>query len=60
MAYWNLKDAFTYCKKLLFSGAAEKSSKHGEAEKAQALMGVIRDRMIIQENNKPEIFERIR
>ncbi|VDD96797.1 unnamed protein product [Enterobius vermicularis] len=40
--------------------AAEKSSKHGEAEKAQALMGVIRDRMIIQENNKPEIFERIR
>ncbi|EPB66002.1 hypothetical protein ANCCEY_14911 [Ancylostoma ceylanicum] len=41
-------------------GAAEKSSKHGEGERIQSLVAVIRDRMKIQEKNKPEIFETIR
>lgn len=40
--------------------AAEKSSKHGEGDRAQNLIAVIRDRMKIQERNKPEIFETIR
>lgn len=42
------------------AGAAEKSSKHGEGERIQSLVAVIRDRMKIQEKNKPEIFETIR
>ena len=40
--------------------AADKSSKHGEEDRAQSLVAVIKDRMRIQENNKPEIFETIR
>ncbi|VDL68763.1 unnamed protein product [Nippostrongylus brasiliensis] len=44
----------------VFQGAAEKSSKHGEGERIQSLVAVIRDRMKIQEKNKPEIFETIR
>ena len=38
----------------------EKSTKHGEDERTQSLVGVIRDRMKIQEKNKPEVFETIR
>ncbi|CEF67460.1 Unc-13 [Strongyloides ratti] len=52
------------CRDLLSSDclhrAAEKSSKHGEAGKAQNLMAIIRDRMKIQERNKPEIFKIIK
>ena len=43
----------------LFIGAAEKSNKHGEGDRAQNLIAVIRDRMKVQERNKPEIFKRI-
>ncbi|WKX92812.1 hypothetical protein Q1695_010671 [Nippostrongylus brasiliensis] len=52
------------CRELLSADclqrAAEKSSKHGEGERIQSLVAVIRDRMKIQEKNKPEIFETIR
>ncbi|PIC51205.1 hypothetical protein B9Z55_001809 [Caenorhabditis nigoni] len=52
------------CRELLSADclqrAAEKSSKHGEADRTQSLVNVIRDRMIIQEQNKPEIFDMIR
>ena len=40
-------------------GAAEKSSKHGEGDRAQNLIAVIHERMKMQERNKPEIFQRI-
>ncbi|KAF1768292.1 hypothetical protein GCK72_000104 [Caenorhabditis remanei] len=52
------------CRELLSADclqrAAEKSSKHGEADRTQSYQNVIRDRMIIQEQNKPEIFDMIR
>ncbi|KAK0427334.1 hypothetical protein QR680_010173 [Steinernema hermaphroditum] len=52
------------CRELLSADclqrAAEKSNKHGEGDRAQNLIGVIRDRMKIQERNKPEIFQTIR
>ncbi|VDN00307.1 unnamed protein product, partial [Onchocerca ochengi] len=40
--------------------AAEKSSKHGEGNRTQNLMAVIRERMKMQERDKPEIFETVR
>ncbi|CAG9530531.1 unnamed protein product [Cercopithifilaria johnstoni] len=40
--------------------AAEKSSKHGEGNRTQNLMAVIRERMKAQERNKSEVFETIR
>ncbi|TKR62610.1 hypothetical protein L596_026541 [Steinernema carpocapsae] len=52
------------CRELLSADclqrAAEKSNKHGEGDRAQNLIAVIRDRMKIQERNKPEIFDTIR
>ena len=42
------------------SGAAEKSNKHGEGDRAQNLVAVIRERMKVQELNKPEVFTMIR
>lgn len=44
----------------LILGAAEKSSKHGEENRIQNLMAVIRERMKMQERNKPEIFETVK
>lgn len=46
--------------KIIISEAAEKSNKHGEGDKAQHLIAAIRDRMKIQERNKPEIFDTIK
>lgn len=52
------------CRELLSADclqrAAEKSSKHGEADRTQSLVNVIRDRMKVQEQNKPEVFDMIR
>uniref|UniRef100_A0A183CGB5 Phorbol-ester/DAG-type domain-containing protein n=1 Tax=Globodera pallida TaxID=36090 RepID=A0A183CGB5_GLOPA len=51
------------CRELLSADclqrAAEKSNKHGEGDRAQNLIAVIRDRMKAQERNKPETFGRI-
>jgi len=43
-----------------FVGSAEQNAKHGAADKVQAKMNAMKDRMTLREKNKPEMFELLR